>query len=782
MKMGRRTHYAVVGGGLLTLAAALTAPAAPVAPAAALAAPAGIFAPAPAAPKLTNEPIQHLGDLFQDAFTDAAGRAWLLARRKDIGFVKHKVVFEYLVCPDLPGKTIEIPEKNIPLGFDCKGRLWEITRYGLGWTEGATGEFAERQFAPGLEVDRPSAADPYRGEMVPGFARAMLEHSSGRLYFADSYGLHVLDGETWSYRAFEPRPKRPQPRAGESPPVKLVECPDGTVIYWGDGGFWTHDGSAWRQCSGRTNGFAPLAGERCLLTNGNIISLGGKAQQSPDAASSELTKRLSGFEHVLTVGRGATLVKRYDPNTTYYTLAMVTPAGEVVDLPADVSLPIEQGLRPRPAPKLPDGRVILPTMPLCTWDGRQAAPLFANPFAPPGRCLTADGSGRVFLAADNQEFSSDFHRLVAASHESLSAAPSLPAEMFGLVELAVLDSTGRVWAKFVHQPFVSRFEGGQWRHLPPPPGLAESKKGVYYGPMTLHPLANGRLVVRAPGRGACLYDGERWTVAESLTSLVEAEAANLRKLIDNRLGSQAGPPMLGLDAGGRIWTYGQAKGESTAPGIRIYDAGRWSGLEGQFLISPDGACCIRSNIGQRGAEIRDGAVGPANVLTSLPKDAEMPFQHWAVSFDRQGRFIAHGDINDPAWRWDGKEWTKLGGSDWCVLADSLGRLWFKNFGRLVIVDGSGKSGPPYDHPAGQVGPVVEQAPGEYWCLAVDGLLQLGTADKRKGPAVVVRRRYDDLVPQGDLKRIFLDGEGWLWVVTNRLGRIKLPPTAPKEAR
>jgi hypothetical protein len=290
------------------------------APAAGLAADAYL----PVAPKLTGEPIQYLDRLYQDAFIDHEGRAWFLVCGIGLGEAARDAAFDHLVCPDLPGKVIEIPVNNIPLGFDSKGRFWDVTRYGLGCTDAATGEFSERDVAPGKSPDQLAKPHPSQPDFKPGFARVMLEHSSGRLYFIDSYGLHVLDGGTWSYQLFDPAPTW---LAVRGDPVKIAECPDGNVAVWGKVGLWTHDGKSWRRHSSQPYELAPLADGQSLVmieanSMGRVCRLRLKDDKPATVPSPDpLTARWPGFKHILTLPRGVSLIDGYDTSLSRHVLA-----------------------------------------------------------------------------------------------------------------------------------------------------------------------------------------------------------------------------------------------------------------------------------------------------------------------------------------------------------------------------------------------------------------------------------------------------------------------------
>jgi hypothetical protein len=742
------------------------------APAAGLAADAYL----PVAPKLTGEPIQYLDRLYQDAFIDHEGRAWFLVCGIGLGEAARDAAFDHLVCPDLPGKVIEIPVNNIPLGFDSKGRFWDVTRYGLGCTDAATGEFSERDVAPGKSPDQLAKPHPSQPDFKPGFARVMLEHSSGRLYFIDSYGLHVLDGGTWSYQLFDPAPTW---LAVRGDPVKIAECPDGNVAVWGKVGLWTHDGKSWRRHSSQPYELAPLADGQSLVmieanSMGRVCRLRLKDDKPATVPSPDpLTARWPGFKHILTLPRGVSLIDGYDTSLSRHVLAMLTPAGESVALPPDTELRFEHRNVPRPAGRLPDGRVVLPTRPLYTWDGQKVAPLLANPLAVSGACFGCDKSGRVIISADDQAVDYSFLRLAVISPRVLTAPPSLPVEMFGFVESAMLDSAGQVWAKFGNQAFLSRFEHGHWLHFPPPGGLAEKQKYTPYRPMMVQPLANGCLVTLTT-EGACFFDGQQWTARKTLWALVEANADRLRKIIDNRPASETGRAVLGLDAAGRIWATDLPPFADSLPETaHVYDANEWTALECQFLLSPDGTQCVRRN--RYSTAIFDTKSWPMKEITAVPRECEK-FSFPAVHFDRDMRFIAQELFGGAAYRWDPAGWKKLPVSGHCALADSAGRLWFVGaYHEMKLVDARGGAGPAYNHPAMVRGPVVEQSPGVYWCPASDGLTKFKVVESGGKCILSVERKYPDLVPRGHVRGAFLDGEGWLWIVADRIARVHVPP-------
>ena len=137
---------------------------------------------------------QKLDPCYGDVFIDADGRAWFFCPvPRGWGKIPQ---WAYLVCPELPDKTIQMPGTNVPLGFDGRNRFWEVGKSGLCSTDVGNGKFLQRR--PSDPAKGLSDWTSRRDSPLP-FVPLMFEHSSGRLYFFDAEGVHILDGETWSY-------------------------------------------------------------------------------------------------------------------------------------------------------------------------------------------------------------------------------------------------------------------------------------------------------------------------------------------------------------------------------------------------------------------------------------------------------------------------------------------------------------------------------------------------------------------------------------------------------
>jgi hypothetical protein len=142
-------------------------------------------------PILKSVRWQSLADNYQNVFVDAAGRAWFFCAKPSY---LPPAKWAYLVCPELPDKTIQMPGLNEPLGFDGQNRFWDIGKRGLCCTDVHRNRFFERHSVGAIDPLKSPWTD--QADLLP-FAPVMFEHSSGRLYFADSEGVHILDGDVW---------------------------------------------------------------------------------------------------------------------------------------------------------------------------------------------------------------------------------------------------------------------------------------------------------------------------------------------------------------------------------------------------------------------------------------------------------------------------------------------------------------------------------------------------------------------------------------------------------
>ena len=697
---------------------------------------------------------QALQKCYRDVFVDDSGRAWLYRSSWRNSFNRPRT--DYLVCPELPDKVIEMPSANVPLGFDGANRFWEVGQYGLCCTDVHRDTFLQRR---PVEPDKepPDAAQPNRKDLLP-FAQIMFEHSSGRLYFFDAEGVHVLDGDAWSYHKFSP-PLRYVQRYTQSPTsgVRIIEGPRGEVYVWSAGhapqdGLHVHDGSAWKSYP------APPPGEISLQADGTI-----HIQVVP------------GYEVRLTLPDGtlqsAAVLTKHDPR--------------------------------RDARNARFRQREVDTESLADFTGEELAAY--------GKFLGQDAQGRVyFVAMSPGNGASDSGQVAVFDPRYKDDAPTLKYECFRLdngFHTARLDGDGRLWARLSvkDQPFLSRYDGG-WTHFADPTGWTPDRypdrvlvkrygqvwamlprneviglvSANYAGgveaaerfvpgmanPSFLQPLRNGGMIAAGSGR-AYLFDGREWKVYDSLRELVEANYAWLRKQIDNTVearGYFCDPP--GCDATGHVWVA-----EYNFRGA--YDGKRWSEIpKGAFRMNAAGDRVAANGM------LYDASVWPSKGLTALPGRGGGP-----VWFDRQGGVWARDESSTSTYRYESNRFVRfntfLSASRRPLSEDSAGRFWFSDGGwSLLLPNGQTSETLPREFPMNA--PIVEQGRGVFWAFASDGLLRLRVEEpKGRKPKIVVDKHFPRLIPQDEIKFLGLDRRNNLWLATqygkSGLYRIELPP-------
>ena len=470
----------------------------------------------PKPPTLKAARWQQFDRCFQDVFVDGSGRAWFLATTHH-GALPGKNAF--LVCPDQPGKVIELSGTDVPLGFDGKNRFWDINKYGLGATDVQHDEFSSR---------RPSKSDPpgTYPDILP-FVRVMFEHSSGRLYFIDGHGvMHILDGNTWSTHEFSP-PLQNVERLRGHPFVcfRMIEGPSGEVYLWSStpgNGLWVQDGTTWKGYTGLDH---PALASICEL--------------SPQTDGTLHIRSLSGLETTVTLpGR--------NPGAT-------KPKIQTDSLLQDRNARFR---RNRNTESLAD--------------------ITGEELSAYGTFLARDGRGRVYFFAEPPSMGWSFGWLAAFDARYSEEVPSLKYECVRLdsgFHTACFDSQRRVWARLSakDQPFLSRYEGDHWTHFEDPTGWTPDrypdhvlvKRSEQYWTMAPRPAVAGSTqsnlgpgtAISGPAMAnpgyvqslresamvaaevepyrAYLFDGRQWQTHESVKKLVEDNYAWLKQRIDN---------------------------------------------------------------------------------------------------------------------------------------------------------------------------------------------------------------------------------------------------------
>jgi hypothetical protein len=722
----------------------------------------------PLPPVLKDVRWQYLDRKYQDVFVDGGGRAWFLIREFPTS-AGGKLPTVALACPEAPDDYIEIPGENGLIGFDSLDRFWEVGKYGLCCTDVRTGKFTQRKPVPGVDLSRWPAN---WGKWTPAFGVRMLEHSTGRLYFVDSVGVHVLDGDRWSY---EPLLSPGLNWVGSDRQycgVKMAEAPDGKVIVWFSGDYvkevFVHDGASWTRYS---------------------------AKDHP------------GLDHpwdIVPEGEGWVKVTRSYGVTTRVKLYDAAPAPRVAAT--------RSAVKRFGADYLADA-------------GEE---LSLN-----GTTLARDNAGRVYFSVRDQAMFDGFVRLAVFDARQAADEPTLKYQAFRLhrtgdYRALTVDSQGGIWARLAveDQPFLSRYADGKWVHYPDPAAAsAEASKGVLaqYGmhwvmqppsaapnwvpdwkvatkgvpsmanPAMLLALKNGCMIASEDfEQRAFLFDGRGWQAFESLKVMVETKYDWLKENLDTRGMGWQRSASVGLDAAGRVWaSTGFASGFQGA-----YDGNRWlNAPKGLFEFNAKGDRCLG------GGFLLDTSAWPPKELagyqwqyhSSPPRElagigSGYYYPHWGrLRADSKGKatpadpFVAEsyapGKPADNTAFAEGTSQTG-GGRVYWLCYNNLEKTPSSN---LQAIWPDGKRSKPFQHPLRMDSLVVHQGGNVYWAAASDGLLRLRLEGEGNAARILLDKQYPRIIPQGKVDWMGIGSDGALWMATlsgkSGLYRIEIPPVA-----
>lgn len=661
---------------------------------------------------------QQLDTCYQDVFIDGSGRAWFLATTPN-DFARPK--WAYLVCPELPDKPIQMPGTNVPLGFDGRNRFWEIGHFGLCATDVHHDVFLQRR---PTDPNKGLSNWTWRRDSPLPFVPVMFEHSSGRLYFFDAEGVHILDGQTWSYHKLVSLEKadaqHPSPLLG----ARAAEGPRGEVYVWiwrsqGEG-LWLQDGAEWKFYATTDYPALRLAEDIFPQADGTLrvcglggregsVTLPGRPWQPPAAAKKRDRLRETRMARLCHAGGGPSL-----------------------------------------------------------------ADFTGGELAACGRFLAEDAQGRVYYVALPPSVGIDmeahFGQIAVFDPRYPEDAPTLKYESVRLIHdwhAVRLDSEGRLWARLCAEehPHLSRYDGHGWTHFDDPtaPPSGQPPRGGKTNFGFLQALLGGGMVAGEMNSSrAHLFDGKTWTYHDSFRDLVEDKFAWLKENIDNTAepyhcyGDQ---PALGRDATGRVWLC-----EGAFSGA--YDGAQWGELpKGGFRLNKAGD---RAAVG---GALRDSSVWPPKGLIALPGPI------W---------FGRGGDIWAGEHRYSGDRFLKVdysrGGP---ILEDSAGRIWLSGWYHWPWVFPAGQASGRLPHDLGLTTPAIEQGRGVFWAFTDQGLLRLRVEAPKGGiPKMVVDKNFPRLVPQDRIEFFGLDKYNNLWLATrfggSGLYRIELPPREEKK--
>ncbi len=665
---------------------------------------------------------------YTSVFFDPAQRPWFYCEYQYRSKIKSKPANDWehhtkcLVCPELPEDFIEIPAKNVLLGFDRQGRFWEVGEFGLAATNPVKGEFLQRR---PLEPTNEADAKAQERQDHP-FLYFMYCHSSGRIYFADWQAIHVFDDGEWSVQNFEQTLYWWSDLKYSPDQLGAVEGPDGRFFFWSrrDGmlnAVLVHDGKAWTQ-----------------------ISL----QDEPKLRGlQEVTPRADGTVHCESTTAGRFEIASLNGNAVSSQSPTAAPEW----------LPARQPFKGKFAATETDG-------PLCVH----------------GHIRGIDKSGRVYICGRGEQNARRKRTSVVIfdrRHEE--RAPTLQVEAIDLASEGgwrplTVDSRGNIWARLhvPSHPFLSRYADGEWTHFPVPPALPQAAADnkpreltrvygalwvmrpigappdwkldapqCYFG---VPPMANTALIQPLDGDGLIaveqstnhtyFFDGQEWTSYESMTELIAQRYGDLKKRINNTTPAyDVDRYRLGRDALGRIWTY-----VPKTHHVHIYDGESWEETElTQVVFDEVGERCSTEKF------LYDTTAKPFKPALALPAPHDQINAPFLASFgDRRvwrvgsrlpsGAMVPTDVLKSDAFK------------NGAILRDSASRYWFYNYDYLNVVRTDGgtvrfqyKSA--HLHPA-----IVEQSPATFWMFATDGLDVLahdppGSAPHRNSGEVSARR-------------------------------------------
>ncbi|MFM9057580.1 MAG: hypothetical protein ACKOSQ_00360, partial [Planctomycetaceae bacterium] len=610
------------------------------------------------------------------------------------------------------------------------------------------------------------------------------ESRLGRIYVADGPGVHVLDGDSWTFHDLsrENVERRFFHDGNEQfNPVEFTEDAAGRVYAWciwdrygwtGTVGCFVHDGR-WRQlrvhartpdeaglveqaAAGKKIGadlatrfgvtaVVPLANDKVvLLARGGAARLARLPRGDEESACAagddpDQPPRIDG--HMLT--RCHVVLREPGGAAWVWAAAAETPDGVSVD-GAVWRIDGEGHVAPAPLGIQGWSRSGYPDSAIVARNGRVYAACFN------AGCATVDGRRPVRVTGlgeeslrwllgedrDGRIYLSDGAR-VHAFHpdwpETRLGLEAVPARIPRGEQQVCLDARGRVWAQ------VRPAAGG-------PPTLAvhddgwrpESPRDAEPGPIVfLQPLRDGKLVVQWRAAGAAHYhDGAVWHSHPSLVDLVDKRHAELVRAIDNTRPGRDFYAALRVDQAGRIWVREWTK-------LHVHD--------GRELIALT-ATCRRPNVRWE-------------FLWPLPDGRGMLLG--GTSPDGGGK-AAVVDRGDDAWQAADRILPGVLRSDYTTRSglriDSRGRLWLPRDGTSAglcderaerVVEETGF--PRFEDGAGRIW-FARTAPGTSPLHGeIDALVVMDAAGKTARVAVP---------PAATTARIAEARPGSVWLVTN----------------
>ena len=503
-----------------------------------------------------------------------------------------------VVLVDRQGRIWIRPNKELKglLAFDPKRKEW-IER------DGPTPE----EQAPYQNVD----AKQIR-YMITGPA---FESSSGRIYFGDRMGVHVLDRDQWHFQALYARNYRESRFYGDTlgfNPPQFSEGPDGRVYIWsgwgryggtGTVGFWVHDGKTWKNVDvvERVAYVQPSGRDGIWLFHDTVSLLHGEKHITGEEAQRRLHRNLR-FRSVRPVCTGAS-------GTVYLMLDDVTQVEPLLKekkaLGHEFLCRMWQRRTDNPVRRTgTDGQDCPPYITYKnSWPGAyralalstggsavdlgSEAGLFLNRICSHSRVSGPDGwifggcregleamspGGEQIKFPMTQRFATlqvkavgpdrsvcfvaggHWWRLNAAAKAATDALGSrLSAMVVQVRDVSFPDSLGRMWCTWnTGGSPTGRFDGRGWKMYPE--SSIDRQRGEPKGYISAFRGADGAMVFEDPRYRFHLFDDKGWVMGGSAKDLALQYPDRLRKAL-------AWPPLPSInfydhlvkDAEGRIW-------------------------------------------------------------------------------------------------------------------------------------------------------------------------------------------------------------------------------------
>ena len=752
-----------------------------------------------------QEPLVRLGDAVLSSPVLGPGQqVWLW---KDDSFSRHALPVEEVkqAVERALASGVTVLESAQVLLSDRHGRLWLTTRadHALHGYDRATHEWIERHAPPFVEP---------RGLFTTTnmVQRAALESWTGDLFFADLWGVHVLQGTNWSYQQLFERAENELPPGRTNTinrTISFAQDADGLVYAWareywsgaaargmfgvsrGTMGCWIFDGKTWTNHDAvkavgdvvpRPAGefWVILPDSHLVVVKGGQVFTGEEAQRLAMPNLRFAGASLRGVDAQGTAYLTLREVTVKEPFAKSKARLVAVPRrGEVRDLGSELGELVERAWWS--VTWGPDGLIWALRNPSTVeaWNaaGERMRQLPPFPTSSLRRIVGADAQGGLYVSDQQNTW-----RINATSDQPLDTQEvALPSMHVAVNGGAWPDSLGRAWCVWntTGHP-TARFDGDGWKVFEHTNRVPEG----HYSPFrdTTYKRAfqgaDGAMVLlESYENRAHFFDRDEHLTATNLEALVQTFPQRLRKAMDYQ---QRPPPNLGRwgqslikDADGNLWwadrdDYGSHFGVVTGSKFILGSA-----AELGFKKERGSGTSILIPMGKGEPVLWIGPSRPA--FLSVKKDHIIkvgePTQalpgigwddYWPMYLrDSQGRFWICDDRSVAVDSTGRQVLTKPAR---LVFEDSKQGLWFFDHSRtnaLTRLDRNGKvaSAPgPRD-----ISVPCEARDGTFWVLAYGQLLRL---DLERGQLQVVEKLRG---PSANGCELWCDRAGHLWIAHAR---------------